>query len=784
MTEKERAQETAGLNRNGKTPLPLFAASHLPEPKKGASRDSPGVSLEPTATGRLTSALLICRNKHWRYISSFHGPWLQLPPEVLESLAYSNYLSPRPHPIDPAVFFDLVKIRRLVEEATNLAVRATNGTTSSALSASLNAANGPFGGGGAAALGLGIVGSSGNARLSKERKYRMRELATQKLSEAYNLDEIATSVATMQSASPLEDVAKMALQRDKNNVDAKYVHFFHEKIPSRMLAQCTSLASLDDIIRDRPGEAAFLRTRAVTRIFKTDFPGAIGDLTEALTLCRLSKSQHRSARGQLQLTNGSGGAERKHDTSGGLSYEVDTGRTDRLTSLPTSLEPQLLFHRAGVYLNRACQYINEALNGLGTKTSPTTKDNIGSADPLNTTKSGIDSNKLRDNARKLVKAYAKRALRDYIGFLSSFEYTPGLPLGFAEEFRRKVDLSAERGSLTASFHGSRLLQMPGNSSLSNGTFSEMALRPELKGERHHHGCTSKFKHDACQSLPVPDIHQVANLFSSAPPNNIPPYPVTLQSLVPRQQIGPSTTSEMSKRFLAGPMYQEAVTYHPLLTDALHSVLLCHSLMQTSAKEHLRHAYMVARLARVCDGYPIFLAARSPSRADWIEVIQRANNWLDLQQSWENLCAPAPLPGQTTFAKRKPEKVSRERQRQEVRIETLADDRVHDVVNNQAAVADRERLAEEPKSEQQRPSVDGPQRWAQSDGKEYPVSTERAEAIARWVREAPSGVEVRRAFKRNGKEAPATQPLGLMDFEALPPQRAEGSNEVAIRLVNS
>ena len=69
--------------------------------------------------------------RHWRYISSFHGPWLQLPPEILETLANTNYNTPRPHPIDPAVFFDLAKIRRLVDEATNLAVRAASGNAAS-----------------------------------------------------------------------------------------------------------------------------------------------------------------------------------------------------------------------------------------------------------------------------------------------------------------------------------------------------------------------------------------------------------------------------------------------------------------------------------------------------------------------------------------------------------------------------------------------------------------------------------------------------------------------------
>ena len=599
----------------------------------------------------------------------------------------------------------------------------------------------------------------------------MRELATQKLSEAYNLDEIAASVATMQSASSLEDVARLVLQRDINDIDAKYVHFFHEKIPSRMLAKCTSLAPLDDIIRDRPGDGALLRTRAVTRIFKTDFPGAIKDLTEALALCRCCKPKHRNGQSPLQQPNGLGGTKITYATRDRLSYDVAMDQTER----PTSLEPQLLFHRAGVHLIRACQYINAALNGLSTKTTITAKSNVDSADYSSATNLGADSEKLRDDARRLVKTYAKRALRDYIGFLSSFEYTPGLALKLAEESCQKPNFSANGGSLITHFRETRLLDLSENSSLSNGKLSEMALRTELRDEGHQHSYNSIYKHDAYQSVPVPIIHQVADLFSSSPPDNIPPYPVPLEALVSKQQIGPLTTSEISKRFLAEPMYHETVTYHPLLTDALHSILLCHSLMQTSAKEHLRHAHMVARLARVCDGYPIFLAARSPSRADWIEVIRHTNNWLELQQSWESLCAPAPLPVQTSFATNEPQKEAREQRRQEANMEAVAGDRVHGVISFQSPAAVRERLAEECKLEQQKPSIDGPKRWAQGDGKEYPISTERAEAIARWVREAPSGVEVARAFKRNERKAWASQPTGSVESGAFLPQSDDGSS---------
>ena len=75
--------------------------------------------------------------------------------------------------------------------------------------------------------------------------------------------------------------------------------------------------------------------------------------------------------------------------------------------------------------------------------------------------------------------------------------------------------------------------------------------------------------------------------------------------------------------------EAALTYHPLLPDALYSLLLAHTLTltppQTSSPpsdfacsplekeraELIRWARTVARLQPVCDGYPLFLPARSP-----------------------------------------------------------------------------------------------------------------------------------------------------------------------------
>ncbi|OAL54504.1 hypothetical protein IQ07DRAFT_583788 [Pyrenochaeta sp. DS3sAY3a] len=759
MTRKKKsAQAEASLE--GSTPPP--PQHQAPAANGRATRSKKAGGGEPS-----TSALIICRNKHWRYISSFHGPWLQLPPEVLESLAHSNFLSPRPRPIDPAVFYDLVKIRKAVDEATNLAVRATSGLTSAALNSTLNAGNSMLGS--AAALGIGY-GGGGTSKLSRERKHRMRELATSKLSQAYHLDEIAASVATMQSASTLEDVAHLVLQRNPSDVDAKYVHFFHEKIPSRMMAQCTPLDTLNDIIAERPHDGSPLRTRALTRIFKDDFVNSAKDLSEALSVARYLMAQHRAGKDQLVLAKT---YQEQHGRD--WKQEIKIPEEDQ----PSSLEAQLLFHRAGVYFTIACGHVHAALDGLREAEEAAARreaEIAASQQPAPESTDEGEANRRRAEARKQVRQNAKRALRDYVAFLSHFDYTPGISAELADEFLRRLGNSSNGHSngfprdSNVKPNMNRLLESSHPSTTS--THSD-ALVPHRRQQGHNSDRASWPK------LPAPEIFKVSQLFESAPPASLPPYPA------PR----PATPAESAASAAAAAFADshESITYHPLLTDALHSLLLCHALIQTPAKEHLRHAHNAARLARVCDGYPIFLAARSPARADWIEVLRRAGNWVGLGTSWESLCRPAPLPGHskpsasTDLSKNgqsnaasngaETEAQKRERQKHEAILEALADERVVDEDSFQRAVRARERryrddeAAEKLQQQQQRASLNGspapatppppptsnaPKRWAQDDGREYPISTERAEAISRWVREAPRVVESSGGRKKRAK----------------------------------
>jgi hypothetical protein len=541
----------------------------------------------------------------------------------------------------------------------------------------------------------------------------MREQATQKLSRAYHLDEIASSVATMQSTSTLENVAALVLQRAPHDPDANYVHFFHEKIPSRQLAECTDLRALDMIIGQRPSDCEPLRTRAIVRMFKEDFEGAAQDLTTAISVCRLNRPHRSPAEESMQLERKTG---RRRD-----SPPLDE------KDQPSSTEVQLLFQRAGCYLTLACDRVEFALAGdlsaqadePPNRTSGVDSVGNGLTGPSHSTiaqPDGQGPTRRQLEGRKTVRLYAKRALRDYMEYLKHFHYSPDLPIEVSDDFSRQVNQATHRS-------------------------------------KRYYGQSRSPAQDPNSPTGSPVGHTVyplATLFSATPPADLPPYPsaeLVYAVSAPDSSGSVETTTEV-------------VTYHPLLTDALHSLLLCHALVQTSTKELQRHAYMVARLARLADGYPVFQASRSPARADWIEVLRRAENWIELGPSWEALCAPAPLPiplsanslsAVTTSVDAlaitnstspvETDDQRKERMRHQAIIEALEDERVNDEASFKAAILARQKRAEAdqaPGSNGTSPSAGStPKRWAVDDGREYPILTERAEAVARWIREAPA-----------------------------------------------
>lgn len=652
----------------------------------------------------------------------------------------------------------------------------------------------------------------------------MREQATQKLSRAYHIDEIACSVATMQSASTLEDVASLVLQRSKDDADAKYVHFFHEKIPSRQLAECTSLDPLNEIIASRPTEAEPLRTRATVRIFKEDYEGAALDLTAALQVHRFNQPSHRASgplpQSRELLSTNDGQPQRN-----GWREDIILREEEQ----PSSFEQQVLFHRGGVYLTLACQYVTAALLPLPQvqpvdQRPPEEGEGPPTPPPEPSEEIMREAQKKALEARKLVKSYGRKALRDYNAYLSHFEYSPDVPTEVAEDFAKRVNHAV---------HGLRIPRQ-----------NQRTPRPELQAKTSNGSGQRAIPHHT---------YSLSDLFAAAPPADLPPYPRT--DLVPANEADRPLPPQPEAT-------GEALTYHPLLTDALHSLLLCHCLVQTSSKELQRHANMVARLARLADGYPVFQASRSPARADWVEVLRRGENWINLLGTWETLCAPAPLPvfpnltvmgGNPSQPAPTQQMASQpmpllsnlelrnamseappgetEEQRSErlyhlAMLSALEDDRVTDMDSLHAAVRAHKQRAEDdelrtkglaeapneaegvhapekgilpdspvepstptlkaapgdapPKARQgqpqhQRQNHSGiPRRWAIDDGKEYPILTERAAAVARWVLFAPpvgaeGGGRKKKKKSRTGAKAGgiAAEPDAELEPEAEP-----------------
>ncbi len=205
------------------------------------------------------------------------GPWLQLPMELLDTLltmnlnpasvsesdslpisplAYSSsirklrdrgsigfggptppesphntqtHLPPLPPPfprlmpsksspqINPGVFCSVINIRRFIDEASALSVRASSGLSSAELG-SLRSTPAFNSNSWAAAHSLGVntLGNANtggrNVAMSATRIYRLRALAVQKLAQAYKLDEIASSVMVMQGGSVFDDIAERVLK--------------------------------------------------------------------------------------------------------------------------------------------------------------------------------------------------------------------------------------------------------------------------------------------------------------------------------------------------------------------------------------------------------------------------------------------------------------------------------------------------------------------------------------------------------------------------------------------
>ena len=134
-----------------------------------------------------------------------------------------------PPPIDPGVFRSVAAIRKLIDEAAELAVRASSGLSAAALGSmragsNMNLSGSPWSA--VQTLGINPMGDFGGGRnitMSATRIHRLRVLAVQKLAEAYRMDEIASSVMVMQGGSVFDDIAERVLKLGKESNTVTFV---------------------------------------------------------------------------------------------------------------------------------------------------------------------------------------------------------------------------------------------------------------------------------------------------------------------------------------------------------------------------------------------------------------------------------------------------------------------------------------------------------------------------------------------------------------------------------
>jgi hypothetical protein len=248
------------------------------EPRISSTPSSPSITNQPISPSN--TAYLKSRDRGFQSLTDYSPPESPFTPSLSHLPPPSSPPQPLPSPkpgkatpppIDPGVFRCVTSIRRLIDEAAELSVRAASGLSAAALG-SMRGAGGNMSGFGnnsawatANSLGLNPLGDNGvggggggsgrNVAMSAMRVHRLRAMAVQKLAQAYKADEIASSVMVMQGGSVFDDVAEKVLKIggsfffsflfpfrygveetycvDPHDVDARYVHFFHEKIPSR-----------------------------------------------------------------------------------------------------------------------------------------------------------------------------------------------------------------------------------------------------------------------------------------------------------------------------------------------------------------------------------------------------------------------------------------------------------------------------------------------------------------------------------------------------------------------
>lgn len=358
----------------------------------------------------------------------------------------------------------------------------------------------------------------------------------------------------------------------------------------RQLAESTTTAVLDELIKAYPQRLELYRTRGIVRTFRDEYSAAVKDFTHALKesrALRKARSFHRNGSHASQNNKGKGDRRKRDDKKkyngqappngtsdadgGGDTSEAETPpvHPSVLPDAPEPIEPQLLFLRAAAYLQNAIFLVEERILKL----------------------EGICKRISGEGAAELRLCYIQH------GRYGGVEIgNPAGPLGKSDGPK----LQAYRGVLA------------------DDAFREQIGGLLKKSIRDHERFLAHF-----DALETP-----------TPPGSFDNDDEANDGDIVEQAAYAFLLSEALRPGSAGtpppaPPPNTAVlftTYHPLLVESHFSMLLC-LLMLGDFSALLRAFIRAATVVDGLEGYPVFLPPRSMAQVEFIETLERlAGGW--------------------------------------------------------------------------------------------------------------------------------------------------------------
>ncbi len=553
---------------------------------------------------------------------------------------------PIPPPIDPGVFRSVATIRRLIDEASELAVRASSGMSAAALGsvrsgASPNLHSSPWAL--AQSLGMNPLGDTGGGRnvaMSAMRIHRLRALAVQKLAAAYRADEIASSVMVMQGGSVFEDIAERVLKVGASappiyafsppTSDTQYrpkrrrrqirpllprkdtlsvrspsfrllrgVYLLGE---SRQLAECTTTRVLDELIEAFPQRLELFRTRGIVRTFRDEYAAAVKDFTHALKEARAlrkARSFHRNG-SRSTLNNKGKGDKRKKEGKKKLNgqappngtSEVD-GYGDASEAEPLPIHPSVLPDapepiEPQLLFLRGAAYLQNAIYLIEEKILKL---------------EGIRKRISAEGAAELRLCYIQNGLYGGVEIGN-----PDGPLGKTDGSK----LQAYRGVLADSAFREQI-----------GTLLKKSIRDQERFLAHFDALETPAPTGSSDGDDDDDDDDDTNDTNNT---NTDVVERAAYAFLLAEALRPGAHGTPPP---PAPPPDAAVlftTYHPLLVESHFSVLIA-ALMLGDFAALLRAFLRAATVIDGLEGYPVFLPPRSMAQAEFVETLERlAGGW--------------------------------------------------------------------------------------------------------------------------------------------------------------